>query len=280
MPAVLSPVVPEGGQYDFFSDLESIAAETVYVGVKALGFLPHLTAKSKKPLIRVMESSEDGRIWLEAAASLARLNCEEGWRSIATIATNMDMRSDLRMESALVLAELPDHHSLALLRELLKNTSNDPELRAAAAWGLAGIARDAESSDLLAYLDDGDELVAVHAILGISRILKAENLESTLLQIGDDDRRSAALVRAVLLTELDFVPQVVRLIGITRGKQRRWLVYLLACHGRTASGGYLQSKAPDLLEELDFFWTHQVENWTKRLDVADELDFLRKQVPN
>jgi HEAT repeat protein len=212
MPALISPIVPEGRQYDFFHDLEGGTAETVYVGVKALGFLPELAAKSTKPLCRVMESSEDGRIRLEAAASLARLRCEEGWNVISRIATNADTPNELRMESALLLAELPDHRSIDLLKALLENTSNEPELRAAAAWGLAGISDDAESSGLLAYLDDGDELVAVHAILGVSRVLTADSLASILPLLGDNDRRSAGLVRAVLLTQLDFVPQAVRLI--------------------------------------------------------------------
>jgi hypothetical protein len=280
MPALFSPIVPEGQRYDFFRDLEGGTAETVYVGVKALGFLPELAAKSKNPLIRLMESSEDGRIRLEAAASLARLDCEDGWNSIAEFVADTEMPSELRMESALILAELPGRGSLDLLKALLQDTSNDPELRAAAAWGLADISVDAESSGLLAYLDDGDELVAVHAILGVSRVLKADNLESILLQIGDNDRRSAGVARAVLLTQLEFVPQAVRLTGRSKGKQRRWLLYLLGCHGRAACAGYVQREAPELLQELDFFWTHQVENWTNRLDVADEIDFLRSQVAN
>ena len=280
MPGLVSPIVPEGRRYDFFRDLKGGTAETVYVGVKALGFLPELAAKSRKPLCRIMESSEDGRIQLEAAASLARLGCEEGWNSISRIATNTDMPSELRMESTLILPELPDHRSLDLLKAWLDNPSNEPELRAAAAWGLAAISVDAESSGLLAYLDDSDELVAVHAIMGVSRVLKADNLESILLQIGDNDRHSAGLVRAVLLTQLPFVPQVVRLIGRSRRKQRQWLLYLLACHGRTACSEHVQNEAPELLEELDCFWTHHVENWTNRLDVADEIDFLRSQVAN
>jgi hypothetical protein len=53
---------------------------------------------------------------------------------------------------------------------------------------------------------------------------------------------------------------------------------MLACHGRAACGDFLTEHSPELLEELDFFWTHQVENWTNRLDVADQIDFLREQV--
>jgi hypothetical protein len=57
-------------------------------------------------------------------------------------------------------------------------------------------------------------------------------------------------------------------------------MYLLACHGRAACDSFVRSAAPSLLEELDFFWTHQVENWTNRLDVAGEINFLCGQVLN
>jgi hypothetical protein len=278
MPALLSPIVPKGRQYDFLRDLEDGAAETVYAGVKALGFLPELLAKSKPQLIKVMNSSEDGRIRLEAAASLARLGCKNGWSSIAAIVTDTSMPSELRMESALILAELPGPRSRDLLTMLLKNTSNDTELRAAAAWGLSDISMDVESSGLLAYLDDSDELVAIHAILGVSKLLKAGDLQSVLCGIDEEDRRSAGLIRAILLTRLDFVPQVVRLIGKSKGRQRQWMLYLLASHGRTACSNHIRKGAPELLKELDFFWTHQAENWTNRLDVADQIDFLRSQL--
>ena len=71
LPAVTSTSLPNCRQYDFLSDLKSDAAETVYAGVKALGHLPEIAAKSREPLTGVLESSEDGRIRLEAAASLA-----------------------------------------------------------------------------------------------------------------------------------------------------------------------------------------------------------------
>ena len=72
-------------RYKFLSDLESDSAESVYVAAKALGFLPEVAAKSRSRLSHVMEHSQDGRIRLEAAASLARLGFHEGWDSISRI---------------------------------------------------------------------------------------------------------------------------------------------------------------------------------------------------
>jgi hypothetical protein len=278
LPLMLSPSASSVQRYDFFPDLESDSAESAYVAVKALGFLPELRAKSRSCLGGVVENSPDGRIRLEAAASLARLGFHEGWDSISRIVSDSDTASEYRMESALILAEMPDRRSIDLLKGLLEDTSNDSELRAAGAWGLADVSTDAESAGLVAHVHDTDEVVAVHAILALSRLIRPDNIEAVLQKVGEDARQSAGLVRATLLTRLDFVPDIVRLIRAGSEQRRQWLLYLLACRGRAACGEYLSDQAPELLTELDFFWTHQVENWTNRLDAADQIEFLREQV--
>lgn len=278
LPAMLSPAAFPSQYYDFFIDLESDSAESVYAAVKALGYLPEAADKSRSRLGHLLHHSQDGRIRLEAAASLARLGFAEGWDSITRILRDHDATREYRMESALIVAEMPDRRSVDLLKGLLEDTSNDSELRAAGAWGLPAVSSDADSTDLRAHVHDHDEVVAVHAILALSRLIRSDNLESILQEVGDDRRQSAGLVRAVLLSRLSFVPDIVRLIRASSGRRRQWLLYALACLGRDACGRYVSSQAPELLGELDFFWTHQVENWTNRLDAADQIDFLREQV--
>jgi len=278
LPAMLPASASPPQRYDFLSDLDSDSTESVYVAAKALGFLPELAAESRSCLTCVMEHSQDGRIRLEAAASLARLGFHEGWDSISRIVSAPDTAREYRMESSLILAEMPDRRSVDLLKGLLEDTSNDSELRAAGAWGLADISTNVESAGLVAHVHDSDEVVAVHAILALSRLVRSDNLEAVLQKVGDDGRQSAGLVRAVLLSRLDSVPDIVRLIRASSGQRRQWLLYMLACRGRAACSQYLSDQSPELLGGLDFFWTHQVENWTNRLDVADQIDFLREQV--
>jgi len=90
--------------------------------------------------------------------------------------------------------------------------------------------------------------------------------------------KSAGIIRAVLASECDFVPAALAQIRSSTGERRQWLLYLLAAKGREACFGIVQQSAPDLLSELEFFWTFHAENWTNRLDVADQIDFLHKQV--
>jgi len=41
----------------------------------------------------------------------------------------------------------------------------------------------------------------------------------------------------------------------------------------------LNRKLPaEIRATLEFFWTHHAENWTNRLDVADQIDFLQQQL--
>jgi hypothetical protein len=278
LPAMLPPSAPPQRRYDFFPDLESRDAESVYAAVKALGFLPDLSARSRSRLNQIMGDSEDGRIQLEAAASLARLGFNEGWDLISEMVSDRNAAPENRMESSLILAEMPDQRSVDLLKSLLADTSNVSELRASGAWGLASVSVDADPGVLVSYVHDADEVVAVHAIVALSRLVRSENLEAMLQKVGDDGRQSAGLVRATLLSRFDFVHDIVRLIHASSAPRRQWLLYLLACRGRLACAQYLRNESPDLLKELDFFWTHQVENWTNRLDVADQIDFLREQL--
>ena len=129
MPAIVRPVAPKVAQYDFISDLNSKENETVYIAVKALGFLPALSKKSCRPLMEVMNTHQDGRVKLEAAASLARLGETYGWGYLATIGNDKSAEPEYRMETALILAELPDKRSTKALSTLANDAGNDPELR-------------------------------------------------------------------------------------------------------------------------------------------------------
>ncbi|HVA46189.1 MAG TPA: hypothetical protein VNH11_07435 [Pirellulales bacterium] len=110
-----------------------------------------------------------------------------------------------------------------------------------------------------------------------SRVVTEENVEAVLAEVGDDARRSAGIIRAVLRSACNPVPIAVRLLKAATGNRRSWLLYLLASEGRAKCADYLRQSAPELLSQFEFFWTHQTENWTNRLDAADQIDFLAQQ---
>jgi len=243
---------------------------------KIWGFLPELSERAGGKLDSIAESGGDVRIRLEAAASLARLGSDAGWNQLAAVARDATALAEHRMEVALILGELPCERSANLLEELARDKANPSELRAAAVWALAAMPWP-QSASPLTYVNEDGELTAVHAIVASSRLITDENVEAVLAGIDDDQRRSAGIVRAVLRSDCNPVAAAVNLLKAATGNRRSWLLYLLASEGRAKCADYLRQSAPELLSQLEFFWTHQTENWTNRLDVADQIDFLAQQ---
>jgi hypothetical protein len=274
LPTLVQPVVPDTPPYDFAADLDADDSATVYAAVKALGFLPESGERAFPRLESIARGGEDVRVRLEAAASLARLGHDEGWQFLAAVSRDTGALPEHRMEVALILGELPGEHAASLLDEIARTKANLSELRAAAVWSLATMP--ADCTQILSYADDDDEMTAVHAIVAGSRLIAEQDLEAVLGDVGEH-RRSAGIIRAVSRSNCDAVPTVARLLETAEGDRRSWLLYLLAVKGRTACESYLRDPAPDLLSQLEFYWVHQVENWTNRLDVADQIDFLAQQ---
>lgn len=142
--AIIASVVPEavpleapsGEQYDFLADLDGAERETVYAAVKALGHLPELREHSADRLQHVLRGHDDALVQLEAAGALAHLGADTGWGYLQTI-LDSDTDQAVLMEAVLILAELKSDRSLTLLTRVADERANDPELRAAAAWGMA-----------------------------------------------------------------------------------------------------------------------------------------------
>lgn len=278
VPQIVEPQCRVDKQYDFYADLDHSERETIYAAVKAIGYLPELRDDCEGRLVSIMETHEDDFVKLEAAATLARLDVDEGWLKIVDVARSPNVPVEMRMETALILAEQQMPRSAEILAEIAEDRNNESELRAAGAWGLSQISYPAAGSRLLDLIDDPDEVTAVHAIAGMSRLLDKGNLQIVLNELGTTDRRSAGIVRAILASGLDFISEVVAGVRLATGKQRLWMLYLLACAGREKAGPHIRESAPDLIDELEFFWTLHVDNWTNRLDVADQIDFLLAQI--
>jgi hypothetical protein len=279
MPRLVLPTRPVVSQYDFLADLQSDERETVYAAVKALGFLPESAHQSVRSLSHIMAEHDDMFMQIEAATSLARLGETSGWDRIAHVATS-EGPIELRMEVALILAEFPEDEALSLLDKLARNPSNPSELRAAGVWGMARRPREIETTALIDLVADEDVTTATHAIVAASRVLTDRGLDTVLDQFGRNERQSAGLVRAIIATRCDPVEKIVTRLRTAPAGARPWLIYLLASLGRERCKPHLTAHAPNLLSELEFFWTYHKENWTNRLEVADQIDFLIGQFPD
>jgi hypothetical protein len=276
LPKRIEPVCPDIEQYDFLSDLDSGEREDVYAAAKALGFMPELIAKSRVPLTSLAQGESHPLLRLEAAASLARLGINEGWAGIRS-AVGPASSPDVRMESLLIATELRGENASELLHEVAIDPSNPSELRAAAVWGMASQSRNLTETPLLELIADNDELLAVHSLVAASRLLTQDNLPATLKHLGANARKSAGIAKSIFSSRCDSVAIIAKAAEAAVGASRSWLLYTLASIGRGKCQPYLAANSPDLLEEVEFFWQFHDENWTNRLDVADQIDFLRAQ---
>ena len=182
-------------RYTPLEDLQAVSDVDRYAAVKALRFRDdprHLVIPALEGLIR---RETEKRVALEAAGSAVTLNSEFGKEQLARFVWDNDDRPDLRMEAVFILTEL-GHSSFT--REQLNRVVDDSrfegnELRQAAIWGL-GKAGLKCYEDVLPFIDDADENLALHAIGAFGADTPRPIIECLVrdLIVGDPRRAPAA----------------------------------------------------------------------------------------
>ncbi|MEX2174998.1 MAG: HEAT repeat domain-containing protein [Pirellulaceae bacterium] len=277
LPEVVSPVCNYAGQYPFLADLQSAERATAFAAVKGLGFLPALRKLSEPQLTEIGRTHQDRLVRLEAMGTLARLDSQIGWDGLKSFVEQAD-DDEIRMEAVLLLAELNPARAMPLLEQLAQ--SNAPsELRSAALWGASGLATTVTPNDFLPCLLETDEDISVHATVALSRVISSANVDQLLDCIGEDNRLSAGIVKAIELSSIRPVESVIDRLNRAKPAVRSWLVFTLCSFGRECCEATIKQKAANLLPQLDFYWKHHKDNWTNRVDVLDRIDFLKAQLP-
>jgi hypothetical protein len=142
---------------------------------------------------------------------------------------------------------------------------------------MASQSRSLVETPLLELIADSDILLAVHSFVAASRLLTQNSLPAALKHMGTNSRKSAGIAKSFLSSQCDSVAIVAQAAEEAEGASRSWLLNTLASLGRDKCQAYLAANSPRLLEEVEFFWQFHDENWTNRLDLADQIDFLRAQ---
>ncbi len=278
---ILAGVVPpicncgcSNEQYDFFVDLSSTEKETVYTAVKALGYLPasELTISELQRIANDPESN--GRIRLEAFASLLRLGVD-AWEQMYQFAFSSES-IELKMEYVLILGEISVPEAAEFLFRVLQNSDNPDELRAAAVWSLP------PTSDALSraipYCFDPEWDVAKHAMAKIKRHFSREMTELILSAFCDDDHRNATC--AFLLStavHVDSKAVVSRYLS-SDGKIRDWILYTMGISPEESYSELISKMDPSAHEtksKLMLLWNCQPMYLTG--SEMDDVMFLEKQ---
>lgn len=262
-------------QYDFFEDLSSLQAETVYTAVKALGFLP-VTDRTIEELKNIStDNNVDARIRLEAFASLLRLG-ENLWEAAYNYVFSQESK-EIKMEFALILGELRSIEAKNLLMKIINIDTNESELRAASIWSLPN-----NADALIPIVKEcfsPDSTVADHAIAKVEKNFSSDMTSAILSIFGDDEKKNAICAHILSSScAVDYPAVVHQYLSTDDMNIKNWLLYTI---GITGAEKYrelideLDPQAKSTNDKLVMLWDYS----TKALSQAysDAIDFIRKQ---
>jgi len=274
--ANLSAYLPR--RYAPLDDLHADADVDRYAAVKALRFRDEPGARIIPALEDLIRREPEERVALEAAGTAVALGSEFGQGRITRFVWDNDDRPELRMEAVFILAELGRS---PFVRDQLNRVIADPrfegdELRQAAVWALGKAGLECYE-DVLPFIDDVDENLALHAIgaFGVDTPrLIIERLVQDLI-IGDP-RRAPAASEVLRIIGSDKVLRALVMAAHAGQPVSDWIVATLGRlppdRVRTAlqDSPLLDRIAPMLL-------TAQGAHWIASETIGADIAFLLKQ---
>jgi len=260
-------------EYDPLASLQAADAVDRYAAVKALPHRDEMGDRAVSALESLLGRETEERVALEAAGSAAALGSALGEDRIETVLDG-NGRGDLRMEAVLILAELGTAFAKKELARVAGDaTIENSELRQAAVWGL-GKAGMKAYNDLLPFISDPDENVAMHAIVAFGSDTPEAVIRDLVANlVSADPRRAPAASEALRLIANEVVIQT--LIEVAVGAHD----WVLATLGRlppplvrpAITGSELAHRlAPMLL-------LSEGANWLASEDRVMDIAFLAKQ---
>jgi len=260
--------------------LESDSPVDRYVGVKALGVVGE--AVDIQRILPIAERDPDGRVAVEAAATLVRLEEPRGV-DLLREAINNPAFAYLRMEALLALGEFRETPFAPQCVRLLVETASrddlrDDEARQAAIWGLGKDGLGAYH-ELMDFLDTESEDELVHATCAFGA--DAGNLVAELVAMllnersSQRQRASASFILARTIPEEITVPSLLARFNSVSEDANNWI---LATLGQMSPNAVVPLATPELAARLaPLHLTAPETNWTRSEPLVASLAFVRKQ---
>jgi HEAT repeat protein len=259
--------------YDPFGALRDENPVDRYAAVKTLPHRDDLHGQAVAGLEELLATESDERVALEAAGSVAALGLALGQEYIGQVLWG-DSRRDIRMEAVLILTELSGPFARAeLVRVAAGQHFEGEEIRQAAVWGLGKTGLKAYQ-ELLPFISDPDENVALHAIVSFGTDTPEAVVRALLRELtGADPRRAPAASETLRLIANE---TVLRVLVEAAGGNHDWV---LATLGRlppalvrpAITGSALMEKLAPLL------LLSEGTNWLATEDRVMDIAFLTKQ---
>lgn len=265
-----------GRQYHPLDELHSPNDVDRYAAVKSLPYRDDPRDQAVVALEQLIPQEPEDRVALEAAGSSVLLGSNLGQDRVAAFIWDNDDRPDLRMEAVLILTELG--HS-AFTHDILTRIATDKtfqgnEIRQCAVWGL-GKASLRAYADLLPFIDDPEENVALHAIAAFGDDTPRAVIDRLIQDLTAGHPRRAPAASEILRT-ISSQDVLTALIEATCANPTGWL---LATLGRLPPDRLRETLQGDPLLDLisPMLLLSDADNWLAGDDIQTDISFLLKQ---
>jgi hypothetical protein len=265
-------------RYVPFADIQSANSVDRYAAVKALRFRNDPRDRVVARLERMLRHEPEDRVALEAAGSATAFGSAVGQERISGFIWHNEERPELRMEAVLILTELGRE---TFVRNQLKSVVthkkfNGQEIRQAALWGL-GKAGLKCYEDLLPFIDDSDENVALHAIAGFGSDTPKPVIQHLVkdLMVGEPRRAAAASEVLRIIGTSDVLEALTNAANIKQPVPE----WVLASLGRLRAEDVRQHlRGSPLLERVSpMLLFSKGANWLTSERLMTDMTFLLKQ---
>lgn len=264
-------------RYEPLEELDAESNVDRYAAVKALRHRLYADALVVSAIESLIPRESDPRVALEAAGSGAALGSELSQASLSSYIWNNNDLPELRMEAVFILTELDNDFARDQLRLVASDTRfTGDELRQAAVWGL-GKAGIKSYQDLLPFIDDVDDGVAIHAICGFDSDTPEHVLEHLVRDlIAGESRRAAAASAALRSIASDSALRALVVAADTEEPVPHWIIATL---GRMPEASvYRHVTSPHLLERVAPVLLNSAgTNWLSSETASADISFLAKQ---
>ena len=274
--ADLSAYLPR--RYAPLGDLRSDTDVDRYAAAKALRFRDDPRDQVVSALEGLLLRETEERIALEAAGSAAALGSEFGQERVTRFIWDNDDRPDLRMEAVFILTELGRG---TFTRGQLVSIAADPrfegnELRQAAVWAL-GKAGLQCYEDVLPFIDDADENLALHAIGAFGADTPRPVIDRLVRDlVAGDSRRAPAASEALSIIASDEVLQALLTAANAGESVPDWVVATLGRLPPDQTRAALQH-SPLLERVTPMLLTARGAHWLSSEAISTDIAFLLKQ---
>ena len=265
-------------RYDPLGDIAAKSPMDRYAAVKALRFRADLHGEAVPALEKMLNTEQEIRVELEAAASAAALGSSMGEERIVEMLWADRDAGEMSMEAILILTELKNEFA----REQLRRAAGDAQFRGderrqAAIWGL-GKAGLSSYSELVPFVADEEENAALHAIAAFGPDTPKAVVDALVaVLIGGDDRKAAAASEALrVIGSVAVLESLVAAVN-TGDERKDWL---LATIGRLSPDMVrAELRGTSLLDRLQpMLLVARGANWLSNEETASDIAFLLRQM--